>query len=170
MTQDGAPIKEMPKRSLESQKTSKTEEPMSAQDTTSDSKIFEGKMPIPNEITNRRKIEVADSISYNLGNEAYRKGDYKQAFIYFSKAARSFNPAAQLNLGILYLNGEGVAKDEANAYLWLEMASRSSVPDVRHIAGQRLFRLAGRMDSKDLIAAKNLVAACKNTKLANCGR
>ena len=170
VNQDGAAIKEAPKPSLEALRNSATEDRITSNDTSLDSKELERKVPAPEEIGNTKKIEVADSILFNLGNNAYRKGDYKQAFIYFSKSARAYNPAAQLNLGILYLKGEGVIKDEANAYLWFDIARHSSNPEVRHNAGQRLFRLAGRMNSKDLIDAKNLVEACKRTKLANCGR
>lgn len=170
VSQDGNPYKEPLKWSPESSKVPKTADEASSLDSSIDRKTLERKESAPNEITNSKKMEVADSTSFNLGNEAYRNGDYKKAFMYFSKSARTFNPEAQLNLGLLYLNGEGVTKDDANAYLWLEIASRSSNPKVRHNAGQWLFRLAGRMDSKDLVIAKKLVAACKNSKLADCGR
>jgi hypothetical protein len=49
--------------------------------------------------------------------------DYDNAIIWFRKAAEQGFPSAQRNLGIGYLDGLGVAKDEAEAVRWFQRAA-----------------------------------------------
>lgn len=51
-------------------------------------------------------------------NAALAKKDYSTAFPKFSVLAQRGNPAAQFNLGVFYLYGQGVQKDEKQAYEW----------------------------------------------------
>jgi TPR repeat protein len=55
----------------------------------------------------------------------YKKGLYKEAFIGFEKLAKSGNPNAQYNLGMMYYNGTGVKKNKIMAFVWLEQASNN---------------------------------------------
>jgi uncharacterized protein len=58
---------------------------------------------------------------YGAGGEQ----DYKQAFIWFSKAAFSNEAASQYMLFKMYFNGLGVTKDEAIARNWLNLVAHS---------------------------------------------
>ena len=49
--------------------------------------------------------------------------DYKQATIYYHKAANQGLVEAQFNLGICYYNGYGVEKNPAEAVKWFRKAA-----------------------------------------------
>jgi TPR repeat protein len=49
--------------------------------------------------------------------------DAVRAVGWFQKAAQQGNPKAQLCLGIMYCNGEGVPKDLVESYAWLNLAA-----------------------------------------------
>ena len=55
--------------------------------------------------------------------EAYERGDYAAALAGFQNYAEQGTAAAQLNLGFMYANGEGVLKDAVYAYAWLSIAA-----------------------------------------------
>ncbi len=52
-------------------------------------------------------------------NAALSQKDYGAAFSKFSVLAQHGNATAQFNLGVFYLNGQGVQKDEKQAFEWL---------------------------------------------------
>jgi uncharacterized protein len=52
------------------------------------------------------------------GYEAERKGDYVAAFALLKPLAEHGNAAAQLSVGLLYRNGQGVARDDMQAVRW----------------------------------------------------
>ena len=62
------------------------------------------------------------------------------------------NYDAQFFLGIAYANGQGVARDLVQAYVWLSRAARSSNPD----AVRERDQLARRMTPDDLRRAQEL--------------
>ena len=51
-------------------------------------------------------------------NAALAQKDYSTAFSKFSVLAQHGNATAQFNLGAFYINGQGVQKDEKQAYEW----------------------------------------------------
>lgn len=56
-------------------------------------------------------------------------GEYQKAYGLLQPLAESGNAAAQLNLGIMYLNGDGVKRDFDKSRAWLEQAAdRGKVP------------------------------------------
>ena len=57
------------------------------------------------------------------GNAAYRAEDYKQALIWYSKAADQGNAEAQAMVGILYARGLGVERNDAQALQWFFKAA-----------------------------------------------
>ncbi len=69
------------------------------------------------------------SAQYNLGL-MYKAGgavtgvskDYKKAFDWFEKAAKQGHHDALKQVGLMYFHGEGVAKDLAKAYAYLDVA------------------------------------------------
>ena len=60
---------------------------------------------------------------FKAGLEAYKRGDYRVSFQEWKPLAEAGNAAAQYNLGILYENGLGVAKDAVKAYRWYQKAA-----------------------------------------------
>lgn len=68
-------------------------------------------------------IRVTWADTYEDGIAAYKRGDYARALkIYQSLAVRG-NAKAQNNLGVLYLNGEGVLEDYVEAVKWFKLAA-----------------------------------------------
>lgn len=61
-------------------------------------------------------------IDFQLGLEAYEKGDYKTALKMFKPLAEQGDGDAQFCLGVMYANGFGVPKDYIQAHLWLNLA------------------------------------------------
>jgi hypothetical protein len=57
------------------------------------------------------------------GMRAYAHGDYEKAMQEFLSGAYYGDKLSQLSIGLMYLNGEGVAKDPVTAYAWLDLAS-----------------------------------------------
>ena len=72
---------------------------------------------------------------FKTGLEAYKRGDYRASFGQWKPLAEAGNAPAQFNLGILYENGLGVAKDAIEAYRWYQKAARQDYgPAVRVVA------------------------------------
>ena len=64
------------------------------------------------------------SAYFQMGKYQYRKKRYKKAIKWLTKSAvQSWNREAQLYLGTIYYNGEGVAKDYKNALHYFEDAA-----------------------------------------------
>ncbi len=64
---------------------------------------------------------------YILGSKYYKgegvdRANFRQAVVYFAKAAHKGYAPAQVKLGLLYWRGEGVSKDMSKAYKWLYLA------------------------------------------------
>ena len=57
------------------------------------------------------------------------KRDYKEAALWYARAAKQGNAQAQFNLGTLYRYGAGVEKDKVEAYAWYDVADTNGHPD-----------------------------------------
>jgi TPR repeat protein len=57
------------------------------------------------------------------GLSAYQKGDYPTAFALFKRSAEQGDPLAQVNLGVMYHNGQGVPKNYREAARWYRKAA-----------------------------------------------
>lgn len=77
----------------------------------------------------RKAADMGDhNAQYRLGMFYYRgqngiSKDYKVAADYLLLAAKQCNPEAQYLIGACYLLGNGVSKDEAEAYKWTYLAA-----------------------------------------------
>ena len=60
---------------------------------------------------------------FKAGEDAYHRGDYATAIRELRPLAEQGLAAAQFNLGLLYGNGQGVPKDDAQARQWYEKAA-----------------------------------------------
>lgn len=58
------------------------------------------------------------------GEDCYEHGQYQEAAKWYRKAAEHGNASAQVNLGALYAEGQGVARDYQEALLWYHQAAQ----------------------------------------------
>lgn len=66
--------------------------------------------------------------SYWLGLDAEMKGEYEDAFEYYSEAAEEGYPPAQNAIGGLYYIGRGVKQDKWKAMEWVKLAAEKKLP------------------------------------------
>jgi len=59
----------------------------------------------------------------SLAQEAYKSGNYSQAFLLFKEAADANDHMAQLMVGVMCEEGKGVPKDDAEALRWYRKAA-----------------------------------------------
>jgi uncharacterized protein len=60
---------------------------------------------------------------FNAGEKAYHRGDYATALREWQPLDKQGQAIAQYHLGLLYANGQGVPKDDAQARQWYEKAA-----------------------------------------------
>ena len=84
----------------------------------------------------QNETEQVDIISLiKLGSEHYKKGDYEEAFQWFTAAAEQGFPGAQYNLGHMCKNGRGVPQDYNQAVQWYRKAANRGHPQARYELG-----------------------------------
>jgi len=85
-----------------------------------------------------KRIAANDPVAMlNYGIEQYKKGDYRSAFEYYTKAAELGDAEAQYELARLYEVGKGVEKDEGKAiHYHLEEAAIGGHPSARRTLGR----------------------------------
>jgi hypothetical protein len=60
-----------------------------------------------------------------------------QAAAWYGKAAEQGNVGAQATLGVLYSMGQGVPRNDVEAYYWLDLAASVKGPDQEKYAANR---------------------------------
>jgi len=60
---------------------------------------------------------------YRMGLHAYNRGDYSTALLEFIPLAKKGHPDAQSHLGMMYADGQGVAKNYKMAMKWYKLAA-----------------------------------------------
>jgi TPR repeat protein len=65
---------------------------------------------------------------------AYQKSDYVKAFQDFRELAEIGQPAAQFNLAVMYVRGEGVRQSEIYAYAWASLAAENGLEKAKDLA------------------------------------
>ena len=68
-------------------------------------------------------IDAANAGPFDEAVAAYESGDYQTAFQKFMPAAEGGNADAQVNIGGMYANGEGVAQNFDEALKWYRLAA-----------------------------------------------
>ena len=87
----------------------------------------------------------------DLGIAYFREKHFSDAVKCFANAAEQGHAQAQSNLGICYMDGLGVAKDEAEAVKWFSKAAGQGVAHAEYCLGIAYF--FGRGVSKDISLA-----------------
>lgn len=76
-------------------------------------------------------IDAHSDLRYrNKGMEAYREGHRRDAFNYFRLASRYADKTSQALVGVMYWTGDGVGKDRALGYAWMDLAASRSYPEL----------------------------------------
>ncbi len=68
-------------------------------------------------------VTLPEETDFEVGVEAWGRGDYDRAVREFLLLANQGHAQAQVNLGILYSQGRGVPKDYVTAYSWYTLAA-----------------------------------------------
>ena len=63
------------------------------------------------------------------GIEAFEKGRHAEAMTYFQRAARHADKPSQAMVAGMYWDGQGVARDRALGYAWMDLAAERQYPD-----------------------------------------
>ena len=91
----------------------------------------------------------------DLGLLKIQEGNYPEAMSWFKKAAEKNNADAQLNLAIMYRNGEGCSIDYSQAMFWFKKAAENVHPRLEAYGEIGLMYQRGFFGiSKDLADAK----------------
>lgn len=69
-----------------------------------------------------------DLLNRHRGMAAYERGDMEEALGWFRRAARYADKASQAMIGEILWSGEGVERDPALAYAWMDLAAERGYP------------------------------------------
>ena len=83
------------------------------------------------------------------------KSDYTKAATWFAKASQMGVRDSQFNLAILYARGLGIEQNLGQSYTWFAVAAAQGDED----AAKKRDEVAGRLDAKTLVDAKDAVQA-----------
>ena len=93
------------------------------------------------------------------GIVAYNQGDYATAVRLWRPLAEQGDASAQLNLGAMYSNGQGIPQDYIRAHKWYNLsASRflASEREYRDMAAAKRDSVAAKMTLSDISKAQRL--------------
>jgi TPR repeat protein len=108
----------------------------------------------------------AQAGSYEDGLAAYRAHDYGRAMRLYGLGAAQGNSSAQFNLGLMYANGVGTARDYVRAHMWLSLAAMSSD---QKVAYSILELVAAKMTPDQISQAQIMTKKCQQSHFARCG-
>ena len=94
-------------------------------------KLSEGLSPL--KPASRHVETVAEK--YTEGSRFYGQEEYKEAAVWFRKAAEQGHAQAQSNLGIMYSQGQGVEKDYNEAVKWCRKAAEQGNEQAQGMLG-----------------------------------
>ena len=90
---------------------------------------------------------------YDLGRGGIPQ-DFKKAMNWYLRAAQQDHPSAQNNLGVMYLNGDGVPKDYVQAYMWFSIIDADGYSGTQ--AGRDRDNVAQHMTPAQIAEAQRL--------------
>lgn len=83
-----------------------------------------------------KRVKATDPAALShMGWRCYKEGDYDSAFEYLAKAAEFGDLMAHNKLGMMYMNGRVVEKDDGKAVYHWEVAAIGGHPTARHNLG-----------------------------------
>lgn len=105
-------------------------------------------------------VKQSIDLEFKEGVNFFRLGDYKAAMVSFLDAAQSGNPHAQVNIGVMYRRGLGVASDQNIANKWFSLAMEKYRFGAEQGDAESQFYL-GRMYQYRMGVEKNFRTAAK---------
>jgi TPR repeat protein len=82
--------------------------------------------------------------------------DYAEAARWYRKAADQGHAEAQFNLGVMYLDGQGVAQDYVQSHMWMNLAASSASGDDRKRFADGRDGVAAKMNTAQIAEAQRL--------------
>ncbi len=106
-------------------------------------------------------LQVATSAwaGFDEGLSAYTSGDFDTAFREFTVMAQKDDTESKYMLGMLYEEGQGVAKDDVQAAYWYARAAEKGFVDAYFALGQLFVHRKG--DRQDRMAAHHWFSLAK---------
>ena len=98
------------------------------------------------------------------GFEAYERGDFPNAVRMFRLVSEQGDSSAQYNLGMMYMEGEGVPQENIYAHVWFNIAA-SNGSDMG--AGNRNI-VVERMTKDQIEEAQRLARVCVKKDHMDC--
>ena len=91
--------------------------------------------------------------------------DDKEAVKWYRLAAEQGVTTAQLNLGAMYYNGQGVLADVVTAHMWFNIAAANG----NEKGAENREIITKQMTSEDISKAQAMARACMNSNYEKCG-
>ena len=108
--------------------------------------------------------------TFDAAVEAYERGDYATALAGFQNYAEQGDAEAQFNLGGMYVNGEGVPEDDAEAVRWYRLGAEQGYAPAQAILGG-MYAIGKGVPKDDVTAYAWLnIAAAQGQSSANEGK
>jgi TPR repeat protein len=98
------------------------------------------------------------------GMVAYNRGDYVPALKLIRPLAQAGNAKAQNALGVMYHNGEGVARSSARAFMWFSLAAKKGDASAK----ASLQEMSKDMTPAEMSQAREMMAACEASNYRDC--
>ncbi|MDE0452789.1 MAG: tetratricopeptide repeat protein [Gammaproteobacteria bacterium] len=98
----------------------------------------------------RRSPDDAYKMGLRCESEKYGPPDLAQAATFYQTAASAGHTMAQYRLGLMFTRGDGVPKDEIQAYAWLRLAAIQGI----EVAGAAASSIRQHMDPAQLAQAQ----------------
>ncbi len=95
------------------------------------------------------------------GLAAHERGDYATALRLFRPLGEQGNASAQFNLGVMYALGQGVPRDNIQAYMWFDLSARYSEGVERDHMGHNRDVIASYLTPAQLAEAQKLAREWK---------
>jgi TPR repeat protein len=105
---------------------------------------------------------------FRAGLDAYNRSDYATALREWRPLAEQGDTHAQYNLGVLYLNGQGVPQDDVRACMWFSLAAARPSGDFQMRAAGNRDKVARRMTPAQMAEAQRLTQQCQWQGLKGC--
>ena len=80
-------------------------------------------------------LAVGWSADFQAGIDAYQLGNYRAAMQEWRALAEQGDPAAQVRVGTLYLNGQGIPRDANAAAIWYRLAAEQGYAEAQFNLG-----------------------------------
>ena len=98
------------------------------------------------------------------GLDAYEREDYVTAVKLFRLAADQGDAWAQVWVGVMYENGQGVTQDYIRAHMWLNISASSGYKN----AESNRDIVAKKMSQTQIEKAQEMARRCQSSNFKNC--